>query len=169
MFFFSFSYENREAIKHICDEMGHYHQCQNDLLDVFNIDGILHKTGHDIEIGKCSWLSTTCIEHSNNIQKQILIENYGRKGSNRYFLPFDWNVVLILIFFRLFVFFITDPECIERVKQLYLDMGMHDLYKEFAYGKYDSIKTLIAKADCDEPIKNVLYKILNLLFHCQSN
>lgn len=60
--------------------MGHYHQCQNDLLDVFNIGGILHKTGHDIEIYKCSWLSCTCMERANDAQKKIMIDNYGKKG-----------------------------------------------------------------------------------------
>lgn len=60
--------------------MGHYHQCQNDLLDVFNIGGILHKTGHDIEINKCSWLSCTCMERANDAQKKILCHNYGKKG-----------------------------------------------------------------------------------------
>lgn len=44
-------------------------------------------------------------------------------------------------------------------------MKMVDLYREFAYGKYDSIQTLIATADCDDPVKNVLYQILDLLFH----
>lgn len=64
--------------------MGHYHQCQNDLLDVFNIDGILHKTGHDIEINKCSWLSCTCMERANEAQKKIMIDNYGKKGKQRF-------------------------------------------------------------------------------------
>lgn len=77
---FLFSFENPESIKHICDEMGYYHQSQNDLLDVFNIDGILHKTGHDIEINKCSWLSSMCVKRANEAQKQILFDNYGKKG-----------------------------------------------------------------------------------------
>lgn len=69
--------------------MGHYHQCQNDFLDVYNIDGILHKTGHDIEIGKFSWLSTTCSQRANDTQKRILIKNYGRKGVNWIFCSSD--------------------------------------------------------------------------------
>lgn len=44
-------------------------------------------------------------------------------------------------------------------------MGMLKLYREFAYGKYDSILALIAAAECEVPIKNVLYKTLDLLFH----
>lgn len=76
-----FSHNNREAIRLICDEMGHFHQSQNDFLDVFNIDGVLIKTGHDIEIGKCSWLSATCMELANDEQKQIMVENYGKPGT----------------------------------------------------------------------------------------
>lgn len=44
-------------------------------------------------------------------------------------------------------------------------MDMLELYREFAYGKYDSIRILIASAECEDPIKNVLYKTLDLLFH----
>ncbi|XP_055311332.1 farnesyl pyrophosphate synthase-like [Sitodiplosis mosellana] len=130
-------YDNRESIKHICDEMGHYHQCQNDVLDIFDIDGVLQKTTHDIEIGKCSWLAVTCMRRANDEQKQIMIENYGK----------------------------NDSECINRVKQLFIDMNMLELYREFAYGKYDSIRALIAAAECQDPIKNVLYKTVDLLFH----
>lgn len=65
--------------------MGHFHQSQNDFLDVFNIDGVLIKTGHDIEIGKCSWLSATCMEHANDEQKQIMVENYGKPGTIHFF------------------------------------------------------------------------------------
>lgn len=60
--------------------MGHYHQCQNDVLDIFDINGVLQKTVHDIEIGKCSWLATTCMRRANDEQKRIMLENYGKKG-----------------------------------------------------------------------------------------
>lgn len=48
-------------------------------------------------------------------------------------------------------------------------MGMQEPYKEFAYEKYDFIKTLIAEVDCEEQMKNVLYKILDMLFHRKLN
>lgn len=62
--------------------MGHYHQCQNDVLDIFDVNDVLQKTVHDIEIGKCSWLATTCMRRANDGQKQIMIENYGKNGEN---------------------------------------------------------------------------------------
>ncbi|XP_031630491.1 farnesyl pyrophosphate synthase-like [Contarinia nasturtii] len=130
-------HNNREFIKHICAEMGYYHQCQNDVLDIFDISGVLQKTTNDIENGECSWLATTCMQRGNDEQKRIMIENYGKK----------------------------DPKCSERVKQLFIDMSMLELYREFAYEKYDSIRALIVAAECDEPVKNVLYNILDLLFH----
>lgn len=152
------SYPNPEEIKHICDEMGHYHQCQNDLLDVFNVGGILHKTGHDIEINKCSWLSTTCMERANDVQKQIMIDNYGKKGEwqNEWRGNVEWKNHNSTT---------TDPECIERVRQLYLDMDLHQVYKEFAYKEYDHINGLIDAAPCKQPMKEVLYQINDLLFH----
>lgn len=63
------------------------------------------------------------------------------------------------------LFATTDPECIERVRQLYIDMGLHQLYKEFAFGKYDSINGLIDAASCEQPMKEVLRQINDLLFH----
>lgn len=165
------SYDNRESIKHICDEMGHYHQCQNDFLDVFNVDGILQKTSHDIEIGKCSWLAVTCMRRANYEQKQILIENYKKKGSIH---KIHFQCIEIRDSFSYFSLFpliavYLDPECINRVKQLYIDMNMFEVYREFAYGKYDSIRALIATAECEDPIKNVLYKMVDLLFHRSYN
>lgn len=40
------------------------------------------ETVHDIEIGKCSWLATTCMRRANDLQKQIMNENYGKNGEN---------------------------------------------------------------------------------------
>lgn len=76
--------------------MGHYHQCQNDILDVFNIDGMLLKPGHDIEIGKLSWLSSTCMERANDAQKRIMIDNYGQKGKNHCCQQKQNNVSLVI-------------------------------------------------------------------------
>lgn len=108
LFSFYRSFQNPESIKHICDEMGHYHQCQNDLLDVFNIDGILHKTGHDIEINKCSWLSCACIERANGAQIQIMIDNYGKNGDeNRIYIyqtndcRSNWANIILLSNFQI--------------------------------------------------------------------
>lgn len=69
-----------------------------------------------------------------------------------------------LIYFYWWLFF-SDPECSNRVKQLFIDMKMLEIYREFAYGKYDTIRALIATAECEDPIKNVLYKTTDLLFH----
>lgn len=58
-----------------------------------------------------------------------------------------------------------DPECIARVRQLYLDMDLHGVYEQFAFGKYDSIIELIDAASCEQPMKEVLHQINDLLFH----
>lgn len=59
----------------------------------------------------------------------------------------------------------SDPECIARVRQLYIDMDLHQVYEEFAFGKYDLINELIGAASCEQPMKEVLYQINDLLFH----
>lgn len=60
---------------------------------------------------------------------------------------------------------ILDPECVERVKELYLKTGLPEFYKEFSYETYDNIRSLIAQASCDDKMKNGLYEVNDLLFH----
>lgn len=71
---------NHESIKKICDEMGYYHQSQNDFLDIFNIGGALNKTSNDIENGSVSWLAVNCYDRANSEEKKILVENFGKHG-----------------------------------------------------------------------------------------
>lgn len=59
----------------------------------------------------------------------------------------------------------SDPESIERVRQLYIEMDLHQVYREFAFGKYDYINDLIDAASCEQPMKEVLHQINDLLFH----
>lgn len=107
-----FSRTNREAIQLICDEMGHYHQCQNDFQDVFDFEGAVIKTSNDIENGECTWLSTKCVERANDEQKQIITDNYGKNGKISFFLPssdifgslrLNWIVWFFWILFNKFV------------------------------------------------------------------
>lgn len=161
-------YNNRESIKHICDELGYYHQCQNDILDIFDVDGVFQKTCHDIEIEKCSWVASTCMQRANDAQKKIMIENYGKKGITCCYRIAHLHIFIVSAFQSSLIHCILDPECINCVKKLYIDMDMLEVYKEFAYEKYDSIRALIAAAECENPIKNVLYKTTDLLFHRKS-
>lgn len=78
--FILFRRPNHESIRQICNEMGYYHQSQNDFLDVFNIGGALNKTSNDIENGSRSWLATNCYYRANPEQKKILVDNYGKRG-----------------------------------------------------------------------------------------
>lgn len=39
------------------------------------------------------------------------------------------------------------------------------MYREFAFGKYDYINKLIEEARCEQPMKEVLHQINDLLFH----
>lgn len=70
-----------------------------DVLDVFDISGVLQKTIHDIETGTCSWLTTTCMQRGTDEQKRILIENYGKKGLTIVLVFSDFYLYLTVGFF----------------------------------------------------------------------
>lgn len=63
---------------------------------------------------------------------------------------------------------ILDPECVQRVKELYAEIDMPEYYKEFSYETYDNIRSLIAQSTCDDKMKDSLYEINDLLFHRKS-
>ncbi|KAG1784639.1 farnesyl-pyrophosphate synthetase [Suillus plorans] len=60
--------------------MGEFFQVQDDYLDYHGTEAQIGKIGTDIIDGKCSWCVCTALTHGTDTQKQILFENYGKKG-----------------------------------------------------------------------------------------
>lgn len=75
-----------------------------------------------------------------------------------------FNIKHQRIVFLVFQSFL-DSLCVERVKQIYVEMGLPEYYENFSYEVYDNIRLLINKASCDDKMKNALYKVNDLLFH----
>ncbi|KAI9124072.1 hypothetical protein K1719_005372 [Acacia pycnantha] len=88
--------DNHIDIKNILVDMGIYFQVQDDYLDCFGDPEIFGKIGTDIEDFKCSWLVVKAMELSNEEQKKVLYENYGK----------------------------PDPENVAKVKALYKELDL---------------------------------------------
>lgn len=103
--------QTRKDVEVICFELGRLFQIQDDYIDCFGDETITGKKGTDIQEGKCSWLAVTALQLCNQTQLSIFLENYASK----------------------------EPEQVERIKWLFKELQIPQLYKEEEIGLYESI------------------------------
>ncbi|OAX41786.1 terpenoid synthase [Rhizopogon vinicolor AM-OR11-026] len=63
--------------------MGEFCQVQDDYIDYHSTEEEIGKIGTDIIDGKCSWCVCTALAYGSDAQKQLLFENYGKKGADQ--------------------------------------------------------------------------------------
>lgn len=107
-----------KTAKEILLIMGEYFQVQDDYLDCYADAVTLGKIGTDIQDNKCSWLVVQALKRATPEQKELLKANYGKH----------------------------DEESVGRVKQLYKDMKLEELFKEYEADSYAKLQTLIKDA-----------------------
>jgi farnesyl diphosphate synthase len=95
--------------------MGHFFQVQDDFLDCFGDVSVTGKVGTDIQDCKCSWLFVTALERASPEQRKVLLENYGK------------NIELN----------------IKRVKELYMEMRLPELYEQYEQQTFQTISAHI--------------------------
>ena len=100
--------------------LGEYFQAQDDYLDAYGTPEMIGKIGTDIQDNKCSWLINQALQRCSAEQRTVLEENYGKK----------------------------DGEAEGRVKQVYAELELDKVYKEFEEKRVGEIRSMIA--DCDE-------------------
>jgi len=118
----------------VCMRLGEYFQIQDDVLDAFAPPEILGKIGTDIEDAKCSWLVCKALELCTEDQKQILLDHYGKH----------------------------EAEGVAKVKELYQDLKLEDLYHEYEEEQKQACDALIATIEPEsfqELFKFLLAKI----------
>jgi farnesyl diphosphate synthase len=106
-----------DAARTILIEMGVYFQAQDDYLDCFATPEVLGKVGTDIADKKCGWLFTKAYhELASPSQKAFLDEHYGKckVGSSEE----------------------------EKIKELYKELGLVQMYEEYEQASYDKIMAL---------------------------
>lgn len=119
--------------------LGEYFQIQDDFLDFSAPPEVLGKIGTDIVDNKCSWCINTALVLCNAEQRSILERNYGRKGdieagaersSNDKKIDRDEDRD-------------AGGECEKRVKQVYEDLMLRDVYADYEKSVYKQLNDLI--------------------------
>lgn len=103
--------------KKICCIMGEYFQIQDDYLDCFGDPELIGKVGTDIQDNKCSWLVVQALDRCTPGQRDFLAKNYGQ-----------W-----------------DDTKVGRIKQLYRDLGLAQLFHEYEEDSYKEIQAELDK------------------------
>ncbi|XP_035435349.2 uncharacterized protein LOC118266086 [Spodoptera frugiperda] len=100
-----------EEANKIAWDLGRLLQFQNDYKDVFVDDIKTGKIGTDIQEGKLTWFAVTALQRCTDEQRSIFKENYGS----------------------------TDPEHVKRIKQLFDELEMEKVYKEYERSVYEDL------------------------------
>ncbi|KAE9594780.1 putative transferase [Lupinus albus] len=103
--------DNHINVKNILVEMGTFFQVQDDYLDCFGAPETIGKIGTDIEDYKCSWLVGKALELSNEEQKKVLYENYGK----------------------------PNPANVSKVKALYNELNLQGIFAEYERSSYKKL------------------------------
>ncbi|XP_042521036.1 farnesyl pyrophosphate synthase 1 [Macadamia integrifolia] len=130
--------DNHLDVKNILIEMGTYFQVQDDYLDCFGDPEVIGKIGTDIEDFKCSWLAVKALELSNEEQKKLLYENYGK----------------------------ADPVCVAKVKALYKDLDLQGAFAEYESNSYQKLVSSI-EAHPSKSVQAVLKSFLGKIYKRQ--
>eukprot|EP00300_Choanocystis_sp_HF-7_P000304 c10252_g1_i3.p1 GENE.c10252_g1_i3~~c10252_g1_i3.p1 ORF type:complete len:296 (+),score=67.91 c10252_g1_i3:90-977(+) len=107
---------NLEAAKSISIELGEYFQIQDDVLDCFGDTEFVGKIGTDIQDAKCTWLVCQALNRASPEQRTVIENNYGR----------------------------NEGACVERVKQVYRELKLEEVFAELEDEAKVKIEGLIA-------------------------
>ncbi|XP_051160303.1 uncharacterized protein LOC127280930 [Leptopilina boulardi] len=118
--------------KELLIEMGYIYQIQDDYLDCYGDPKFIGKIGTDIQEGKCTWLVVVALQRVTSAQRKVLEECYG----------------------------VNDPEKVEKVKQLYHELGLPAIYAIHEEENYNLIKSHIKQISRGLP-HDLFFKILN--------
>lgn len=111
--------------------LGAYFQVQDDYLDLYGNPEITGKIGTDIQDNKCGWLINVALEHATPEQRRILDENYGQKDAAKE----------------------------EKVKKVFAEIGVADIYHEYEERVAGDIKQLIDNVDTSEGLKKDVFTV----------
>ena len=121
---------NLKQAEAILIPMGEYFQVQDDYLDCFADPDTLGKIGTDIQDNKCSWPINQALKRANEAQRNLLEKNYGRKNT----------------------------ECEGRVKAVYRELKLEEVYTKYEEEIVEKIKKLIADVDEGEGLKKEVFE-----------
>jgi len=120
---------NLKQCEDILIPLGEYFQAQDDYLDAYGSPEQIGKIGTDIQDNKCSWLINQALMRCSPEQRKVLDENYGRK----------------------------DGAMEEKVKELYRQLDLEKVYRDFEEGRVADIRKMIAQVDESEGLKKEVF------------
>ncbi|XP_063894413.1 farnesyl pyrophosphate synthase-like [Helicoverpa armigera] len=124
-----------EELINICMNFGRLVQYQDDYMDAYGNEVVTGKTGRDIQEGKCSWVTVTALQHCNDAQRSIFKQYYGS----------------------------NDPEHVKRIKRLYDEVHLPQLYEACERTAHDDIVRQIQAIE-HEGVRNFLFEVLNVTY-----
>jgi farnesyl diphosphate synthase len=122
--------ENLERARDILIPLGEYFQIQDDYLDAFGDPTFIGKIGTDIQDNKCSWLINQALSRVTPEQRALLDQVYGRK----------------------------DKELEAKVKTLYNELQLEQIYKEFEEKRVQELREKIAAVDESQGLKKEVFE-----------
>ncbi|KAH0547785.1 hypothetical protein FGG08_000042 [Glutinoglossum americanum] len=122
--------KNLQQAKDVLIPLGEYFQAQDDYLDAFGSPETIGKIGTDIQDNKCSWLINQALKCASPEQRAVLDANYG----------------------------IKDTEKELRVKQIYAEMKLEEVYKAYEEERVGEIRRLIAEVNEEEGLKKSVFE-----------
>ena len=122
--------KNLATAQKILIPLGEYFQAQDDFLDAYGSPETIGKIGTDIMDNKCSWLINQCLQRCSPEQRKVLEENYGKK----------------------------DQEKEKRVKELYKELGLEQVYHEFEEQRVVELRKMIVEVDESEGLKKEVFE-----------
>lgn len=115
--------------------MGEFFQIQDDYLDCYGDPVVIGKIGRDIEEKKCGWLVCQALLRATPEQKQLIQTQYGKE----------------------------DPECVLRIKALYKELDLENVYKQAEEQSYVELKGQI-EAVRHAPLQHALNLLLAKIY-----
>lgn len=122
--------ENLRQAHDILIPLGQYFQVQDDYLDAYGDPEVIGKIGTDIQDNKCSWLVNQALQRCNAEQRKVLDTAYGRK----------------------------DGELEAKVKELFRELDLETVYKEYEEKIVGELKTKIAAVNDAEGLKKEVFE-----------
>ncbi|KAL2810985.1 isoprenoid synthase domain-containing protein [Aspergillus granulosus] len=122
--------ENLQQAHDILIPLGQYFQVQDDYLDAYGDPEVIGKIGTDIQDNKCSWIVNQALQRCNAEQRKLLDTCYGRK----------------------------DAALEAQVKELFKELDLENVYKEYEEKIVGEIKTKIAAVDESQGLKKEVFE-----------
>ncbi|CAG8469861.1 4086_t:CDS:10 [Funneliformis mosseae] len=125
-----------QQAKKILLPLGEYFQIQDDYLDCYGDPQVIGKIGTDIQDNKCSWLMNKALTKVSPEQRKLLDENYGKKN----------------------------PDNVAIIKQIYKELELEKLYKEYEEQSYKKLNDCISQLDDSLVKRKVFITFMNKIY-----